>query len=81
MTARRADLARPRAIVTALATVSPAAHVCASADLFRVPRCFTSTASILPPNRVCFSSNKSSEAFKSAGQLLLPHPPARSGRY
>jgi hypothetical protein len=59
MTARRATLTLSRAALTALATVSPAAIICASADPFRVPVCSTATLSIPPPKSVCFSSSRS----------------------
>jgi hypothetical protein len=46
MTARRATAILSRAAPTATATVSPAAIVCASADLFRVPGWSNATVSI-----------------------------------
>src|ERR1700730_10026127 len=66
MTARRATVMLLRAVLTAPTTASPAAIVCASADLFRVPGCSRATVSIAPPKRVCFSSSRSRVAFKSS---------------
>jgi hypothetical protein len=63
MTARRATFTLLRAALIAPATVSPAAIVCTSADLFRVPECSKAAVSIPPPKSVCFSSSRSSAAF------------------
>src|ERR1700751_1594056 len=65
MTVRRATFMLLRAVLRAPATVSPAAIVCASADLFRVPECSKATVSIPPPKIVCRSSSRARVAFNS----------------